>query len=165
MWRRPRFVRLSDSADWAASSHVARRVSRQQDRRPGQQQHLMPSSHLAPPPPPTYLPSLLPHLQPHPLPLTVQDSNPQKRAQDERWWTGPSLVWTLSSLWSTSRTDSCGMEQQERGHGLSGCPQNARVLRWLLSRHVAVMSLPGGFMCQSNTARGVFYLCVPFKEL
>ncbi|CAB1456863.1 unnamed protein product [Pleuronectes platessa] len=63
-------------------------ISRQQDRRPGQQQqqqqqqqqHLMPSSHLAPPPPPTYLTSLLPHLQPHPLPLAVQDSNPQKRA-------------------------------------------------------------------------------------
>lgn len=80
-----RFVRSSDRADSAVSSHVAWRVSRQQDRRPGQQ-HLMPSPRLShpcslPPSPasPLCLTSSLTHC------LSARRTGTLRRArQDER---------------------------------------------------------------------------------
>ena len=47
-----------------------------------------------------------PHLQPHPPPLTVQDSNPQKGPAGWEVMDRPSLVWTLVLSWPTSWTGS-----------------------------------------------------------
>lgn len=98
-----RFVRPTNSADSTMSSHVAGRVFKTA----GQQgwraaPHALVSS--CPPLP-------RPHLQPHPLPLTAPDSNPQKSPAGWGWWGDGQAVsgvnsrplrpasWIDSSLW------------------------------------------------------------------